>query len=142
MQLVCDTNFLIKITNHSLPAFSDFVSRNHLEIATVSSVVRELNGLKKSKTPSVARNANNCLNLIGTKIHLRANVISLEQDKEADVELFELAKDLEEGSLVATLDGKLLSRFERSRLSYLTLRNDKPFLRSFHRATYLSTRKH
>lgn len=141
MQIVCDTNFLMKITSQSLPSFADFVSKNHFEIATVSSVVGELNGLKKSKTPSVARRANNCLNLIGTMIRLRDDGISLERGKEADVELFELAKKLEEGSFVATLDGKLLSRFERNRLSYLTLRNDKPFLRSFHRATYLSTKK-
>lgn len=140
-QLVCDTNFLMKITNQSLPKLSDFISNNHFEIATVSSVIRELNGLKKSKKNSVARNAKNCLGLIGTKVHLRDGGSLDEPSKEADIELFELAKSLEEGSLVATLDGKLLSRFERNRLPYLTLRNDRPFLQSFHRATYLSTRK-
>ena len=140
-KLVCDTNFLMKITSESLPTFSDFISKNHFDITTISSVVRELNGLRMSKKNSVARNANNCLNMMGKKIRLLDSGRFTELGKEADIELFELAKNLEEGSFVATLDGKLLSRFERSRLPYLTLRNDRPFLRSSHRATYLSTRK-
>lgn len=140
-QIVCDTNFLMKITRESLPSFSEFISENHFEITTISAVVRELDGLRMNKRISVARESRNCLSLIGKKIRLRDHAICNEPDKDADIELFELAKNLDEDSFVATLDGKLLSRFERNGLPYLTLRNDKPFVRSFHRATYLSTEK-
>lgn len=139
-QLVCDTNFLMKITGQALPSFSDFISKNHFEIATVSSVVRELSGLKRNEKKSVRRRAESCLNLIGVKIQIRESELAKERI-EADIELFELAKYLEDGSYVATLDGKLLSKFERNKLPYLTLRNDRPFLRSSNRATYLSTKK-
>ena len=59
---------------------------------------------------------------------------------ETDIALYEQAKKLDVDSFVATLDGRLLSRFEKNSVPYVTLRHDKPFLRSFARATYLSTK--
>ncbi|MGI0091002.1 MAG: hypothetical protein ACREBS_04785 [Nitrososphaerales archaeon] len=141
--LVCDADFLIKITNDPLPAFhslsrkeSDFV------LATIPLVVRELKGLVFSKTPKTARRARNALRSVGQVVNLIGECAEQDANTEADEALIEFAhRAFQEEIFVATLDGKLLSKLERTKVPYLTLRNDKPFVRSFsRRATYLTAK--
>jgi rRNA-processing protein FCF1 len=140
-QLVCDTDFLLKVVNEPLPSLYAYLQNSDLRFATIPQVVKELRGLALSKKRSVARRAAFALRLVGTKIHVIENRIVENNKMEADLALYECAKNSELDSLVATLDGKLLSRLEKNQLPYLTLRHDKPFERTFGRATYLSTRK-
>lgn len=139
-QLICDTDFLIRVTSAPIPEFARFVQQENFRIVTIPAVVRELRGLTRSKFPSTARKALNALRAVGKFVHIIDEVPDLKAN-EADLELHALAGLLHDGSIVATLDGKLLSRFERNHLPYFTFRSDKPFLKSPGRATYLSTRK-
>ena len=139
-QLICDTDFLIRVTSAPMPEFAEFLQQENFRIATIPAVVRELRGLTMSKLPSTARKALNALRAVGKFVDvINENVPDLEAN-EADLELHALACLLHDGSIVATLDGNLLSRFERNHLPYFTFRSDKPFLKSLGRATYLSTR--
>jgi rRNA-processing protein FCF1 len=139
-QLIFDTNLLIKVTAEPVPAFAEFVRRRGYVLVTISAVVTELRGLSLSKSPSISRKAINALRFVGSLICVIEEKIS-KQEVEADEKLFELAHFLDDGSAIATLDGNLLSRLESSRLPYFTLRKDRPFLKCFARATYLSTGK-
>lgn len=141
-ELVCDTNFLIKIANEPLPKFSEFVAVQHFQITTIPAVLRELRGLMMNKKLTLARKASNTYNLIGSKVRVNESGSLADNTDEADVELFEMANSLPADSFVATLDGNLLSRFERNEIAYFTLRHDRPYIRTFRRATYLSTKKH
>ncbi|MHB2036482.1 MAG: PIN domain-containing protein, partial [Nitrososphaerales archaeon] len=122
-----------------LPALRDFFANSDLALTTIPEVVKELEGLALNRKPLTSRKASNALRLVGTSIQLMQS--SEGPNVEADIALYEQAKSLDDGSFVATLDGKLLSRFEKSKLPYLTLRHDRPFVRTFSRATYLSTKK-
>ena len=139
-QVVFDTNFLMKVTSQPLPALRDFLVNSDLILTTIPVVVKELEGLALNRKPLTSRKATNALRFVGTSIQLMQ--CSAESPQvEADIALYEQAKSLDDGSFVATLDGKLLSRFEKNKLPYLTLRHDRPFVRTFSRATYLSTKK-
>jgi rRNA-processing protein FCF1 len=139
--LVCDTDFLIKIANDPLPAFRAYIDNADYDVGTIREVVSELEGLTLNERPFTARRASNALRLIGKSVHLIEQKILKDGNVDADIALYELARMYEDGLVVATLDGKLLSRFEKNNLTYLTLRHDKPFLRSLRRATYLSAQK-
>ena len=124
-----------------MPEFAKFLQQEKFRIATIPAVVRQLRGLTMSKLPSTARKALNALRAVGKFVDvINENVPDLEAN-EADLELHALACLLHDGSIVATLDGNLLSRFERNHLPCFTFRSDKPFLKSLGRATDLSTRK-
>ncbi len=138
--LVCDTDFLIKITNSPLPEFQTYVLQSGITLATVPAVVRELKGLANNRHPLTAKRARNALNLVGNKIKIIEDS-DRKVDLEADIVLTEFVKDHRETALLSTLDARLLSRLERLGVSYLTLHRDKPFIRSFPRAIYLSARK-
>ena len=135
--IICDADFLLKIVNEPLSSLRTYFDSSDFSFATIPQVVQELEGLARSNEKSTARRAKFALNQVGSTVKL----ISEKEDRgvEADVALYECARRMD--MLVATLDGKLLSRFERNQIPYLTLRHDKPFERSFGRATYLSTRK-
>jgi rRNA-processing protein FCF1 len=129
-QLICDTDFLIKITGEPLPALAEFLTKEDFGLVTIPAVVRELRGLTRSTNGSTSRKAITALRCVGSVVKVVDDKKSA-QNTEADVELYELARSHGNNSIVATLDGKLLSRFERNRLSYFTLRHDRPFLKSF-----------
>ena len=140
-QLICDTDFLIKVTNTPLPSLRAFVENSGFNFSTIPEVVKELEGLTFSDKPLTARKAANVLRLVGKSIHVTESKVAVGNHKiETDIALFERAKSLDGDSFIATLDGKLLSRFEKNNLPYFTLRHDKPFLRALRRATYLSTK--
>ncbi len=138
-QLLCDTNFLIKIANEPIPELREFIDVSNLELTTIPQVVRELTGLSRKKGV-ISRKASAALRLIGTKIRLDGKQ-SININADADTSLFEYAKMLNEGSFAATLDGKLLSRFQSNQLSYLTLRHDKPFFKSFYESNVFIRKK-
>ena len=138
--LICDTDFLIKVTNSPLSEFHTFMLDSRLTLATVPAVVGELKGLSNNRHPLTSKRVRNALSMIDSKIKIIGDP-DLKVGVEADNALIEFAKNHREIVLVSTLDARLLSRLERLRLSYLTLRRDKPFVRSFPRAIYLSPRK-
>lgn len=140
-KILCDTDFIIKIANDPLPKV-DWVSfSKQNEIATIPLVVKELEGLKKSKEMQTVRRAKNALAIIqeGKKI----KVLSKEDDAkfhEADQELIELTSASPD-TVLATMDGSILSRLERMGLPYYTLSNNKLLEHPRKRATHLSLRK-
>jgi rRNA-processing protein FCF1 len=130
MKLICDTDFLIKVTGEPLPALAEFLANEDFQLVTIPAVVRELRGLTRSKTSSTSRKAINALRSVDNIVKVVDQKKSV-HETEADIELYEHARLQGKNTIVATLDGKLLSRFERNHLPYFTLRHDKPFLRSF-----------
>ena len=126
--LVCDTDFLIKITNFPVPEFQALVSESGFELATIPSVALELKGLRNSKHQMTSKRALHTLSLIGDKISLLEDS-GQSSAREADDALIDFAKRHNESILVCTLDGKLLSRLEKMEVRYLTLRKDRPFMR-------------
>ncbi|MDG6923517.1 MAG: hypothetical protein JRN67_09525 [Nitrososphaerota archaeon] len=127
------------MASEPLPSLRSYLDYSNLSFATIPEVVRELEGLAHSREKTTARKARFVLRLIGTTITLIDQRADKNKNVEADIALYECARQMD--FLVATMDGRLLSRFERNRLPFLTLREDKPFERSFGRATYLSARK-
>ncbi|MHB1908844.1 MAG: PIN domain-containing protein [Nitrososphaerales archaeon] len=139
-KILCDTDFIIKIANDPLPKV-DWVSfSKQNEITTIPLVVKELEGLKKSKDLQTVRRAKNALAVIqeGKKI----KVFPTGDDKfhEADQELIELTSASTD-TVLATMDGSLLSRLERIGLPYYTLSNNKLLEHPRKGATHLSLRK-
>jgi rRNA-processing protein FCF1 len=140
-RIVCDTDFLMKVTSEPLPGFHAFIENSDFVLTTIPQVVRELEGLTLNEKSLTSRKATNVLRLIGTSIHLVEKGNAEDRSIETDLALYEQASRLDKSSFVATLDGKLLQRFEKNKLPYLTLRRNRPFLKSFGRARYLSTKK-
>lgn len=126
--LVCDTDFLIKISNFPAPEFQALVSKCGFELATIPSVALELKGLRNSKHQMTSKHALHTLSLIGDKISLLEDS-GQSSAVEADDALIDFAKRHNDTVLVCTLDGKLLSRLEKMKVRYLTLRKDRPFMR-------------
>ncbi|HZW57028.1 MAG TPA: hypothetical protein VFF30_12125 [Nitrososphaerales archaeon] len=140
--LLVDTDFLIKIANDPLPKLDFLALASDFTLATTPSVVRELEGLAKSQNRTVMRRATTALDFVkqGTK---KANVKVLpgtsKRRVEADLELVEIAKaDIRDRVVIATLDHSLLSRLDKLKIPYLTLRRDRPFFSFSSGATYLS----
>jgi rRNA-processing protein FCF1 len=140
-QVICDTDFLIKITNDPLPSLGQLIKNSDLVLATIPGVVNELKGLTQNEKPATARRAAAALRLVGSSVHLIKSGIAKDDSFETDNALYDKVRGSIGDVCVATLDGKLLSRFERNKIPYLTLRRNKPFLRCFSRATHLSTTK-
>ena len=129
-KLVCDTDFLIKVTSEPLPAVAEFLSNQDYSLVTIQAVVRELRGLSKGKTISTCRKAANALRTVGDFVRVIDRDKKNEKELEADLELFDFARSGDHRLIVATFDGNLLSKFERSDLPYFTLRHNRPFLRA------------
>jgi rRNA-processing protein FCF1 len=134
--LVCDTDFLMKVAVKPLPELASFLANPDFEIVTIPRIEDELKGLSLSRTPSTARKAKTALSLLRNSVKI-VKQIPLSEKADADRLLIHFAESSNEEVAIATLDGSLLSALERKQLSYLTLRNDRPFFRTFSSATYL-----
>jgi len=134
--ILCDTDFLMKVTARPLPELSAFLADPDFELATIPRIENELKGLSLSKRPSTARNARTALRVIRGPVKVVEQAPSSEK-ADADRLLIDFAERSGGNAVVATLDGSLLSTLERMKLPYLTLRNDRPFYRTFTSATYL-----
>jgi rRNA-processing protein FCF1 len=134
--IVCDTDFLMKVTVQPLPKLAAFLADPNFEITTIPRIEKELKGLSLSRKPSTARNARTALRALHQSIKLVEQAQSSEK-ADADRLLIDFAERSKGNAVVATLDGSLLSTLERKKLPYLTLRNNRPFYRTFTSATYL-----
>ena len=137
--LLCDTDFLIKITNEPIPELRQFLQNSGFVLGTLPIIERELKGLEQSRKIATARKAGLALQSVGKFIHVEVG--HSKGNAEADLQLVDFAEYSADNVAIATLDGSLLSKLEKKRLPYLTLRNDRPFYRQFSRATYLTTKK-
>jgi len=136
--VICDTDFLIKITNEPTPELKPFLEHWGFVLATLPVVEKELKGLLQSKKRSTARRAKLALESLRKLILVETSYRMSGLD--ADAHLVNFQKESNGDVVIATLDGKLLSKLERKRMPYLTLRRDRPFFRPFSRATYLTTK--
>jgi rRNA-processing protein FCF1 len=124
--ILCDTDFLIKISNDPIPALDFKQLSKENEFVVLPSVLGELKGLSASKNSRTARRARVALRVIDESrfakpiFEIRSNV------READIDLvsFVMAKPRER--IIATLDGSLLSRLDKLGLPYLTLSKERP----------------
>jgi rRNA-processing protein FCF1 len=139
--IVCDTDFLMKVTAKPMPELAVFLADSDFEIATIPRIENELKGLSLSRIPSTARNARTALRSLHHSVKLVNQAPSTEK-ADADRLLIDFAERSKGKAVIATLDGNLLSILERKKLPYLTLRNDKPFYRTFSSATYLLDKMH
>ena len=138
--LLCDTDFLIKITNDPVPELQPFLLGNGFSLSTLPVIERELQGLQKNKTNSTARKARLALLALGKFVQVETNY-GKNSNAEADLQLVDFEEKSPGDVVIATMDGNLLAKLERKRLPYFTLRRDRPFFRQFARATYLTTKK-
>jgi len=134
--IVCDTDFLMKATVKPIPELAMFLADPDFEIATIPRIENELRGLSLSRKPSTARNAKTALRALRQSVKL-VNQAPASERADADRLLIDFAERSKGKAVVATLDGSLLSTLERKKLPYLTLRNNRPFYRTFSSATYL-----
>ncbi|MDG6996496.1 MAG: hypothetical protein JRN52_11285 [Nitrososphaerota archaeon] len=138
--LVCDTDFLMKVTNEPIPKLHQLLESSEYDLVTLPSVRRELAGLSRSSNQKTARYARNAIRAIENKT-VRVLQESSGAKTDADVALLDFGHKHAGSALVATLDGELLSEMESRGISYLTIRNNRPFRQEFARATYLTTKK-
>ena len=134
--IVCDTDFLMKVTVQPMPELAAFLANPDFEITTIPRIEKELKGLSLSRKPSTAKNAGTALRALHQSVKLVSQAPSSE-NADADRLLVDFAERSKDEAVVATLDGTLLSTLERKKLPYLTLRNNRPFYRTFSSATYL-----
>ena len=138
--IVCDTDFLLKVTTQPLPELAQFLAESKSELATLHRIEAELHGLQQSKNHLTARKARTALQSIS-----RGSVKILKENKracastntDADALLVDIAERSKPSIVIATLDHSILSVLERKRLPYLTLRKNRPFFRVYESATYL-----
>ena len=138
--LLFDTDFLIKVTNEPVPDLRSFLDSSGFVLATLPVIEKELKGLQLSKKNSTSRKARLAL----LSVEKFVSVIKsgkIRSNADADVQLIDFEENSGDDVVIATLDGNLLSKLEKKRLPYLTLRNDRPLYRQFSRATYLTTKK-
>ncbi len=127
MEIVCDTDFLMKIVNDPLPKFNWKSVSNENEFVTLRCVVRELKGLLSSRSQKTSNRARNTIRAIESGI---VKVESSENEsEEVDYALLEFVRSNATDRLLATLDGSLLSRLEKIGLGYFTLSSGKPLFR-------------
>jgi rRNA-processing protein FCF1 len=129
----------MKVTNEPVPKLRAALEENDYGLVMLPSVLRELKGLSFSKTAKTARYAKNALKALNLGM-IKSISSGISGNIDADIEMVEYASK-HRNSMVATLDGALLSEMEKKRVPYLTLRNDAPFKREFRGATYLTTKK-
>jgi rRNA-processing protein FCF1 len=142
--IVCDTDFLIKISNDPLAKVDLKELLENNQFVVLPSVVREIAGLERNAKPRTARRARMAHQVITEsnrfKIVSTAKGASENSAREADHELMEFISEKPKERTLATLDGSLLSRFERRGLPYITLSKGKLFFGASQRATYLTKR--
>lgn len=131
--IVCDTDFLIKATTQPLPVLATLLSTSGYELSTLPIIEQELKGLSMSKRNTTARKARSALRAISTgNVRLLKHGEVLSQKSDADALLIDfVSKSRTNTVIIATLDHSLLSILERKRLPYMTLRNDRPILKTF-----------
>jgi rRNA-processing protein FCF1 len=130
--IVCDTDFLIKISTAPLPKFAAFLSEFGYELATLPKIVSELNGLTLSTNVATARKAKSALQTIqDSAVKVLKYDFPISEKTDADAMLVEFSASSRDNVVIATLDHSLLSILEKRRLPYLTLSNDRPVYRSF-----------
>jgi rRNA-processing protein FCF1 len=136
IQILCDTDFLIKVTTEPLPAVASFLDDSGFELVTLAKVQEELRGLTQSRNQSTARKAKLALGSLATGA---VKILKSPSPKgtDADILLLEFAANSKRQTIIASLDHTLLSILEKRKLPYLTLRKNRPFFRSFESATYL-----
>ena len=137
-QIIFDTDFLIKVTNDPIPKLDLREISEEYSLCTLSTTVREIEGLTKhyeKKTSRRARRALEVLKMLEHEGHaIKFSIIEMSDNHvENDIMLIEYAKELHENSndeaLIATLDHSLLSRMERIGIGYLTLQKNSPIFR-------------
>jgi rRNA-processing protein FCF1 len=141
--IVCDTDFLIKISNDPLPRVRLGELSKDYKFVIIPSVIRELSGLEKHANPRTARRARMVDRVIRESKRFKLSLFKGDEKNstlEADDALIEFVKRNPKERILATLDGSLLSRFERTGLPYLTLSKGKLFFRPSQGATYLTKR--
>jgi rRNA-processing protein FCF1 len=128
----------MKATTEPLPELAQFVAESALELATLSKIESELNGLSNSENRATARKARFALRAIVDRpikvLKYRSNSFT---GTDADALLVDCAAASGGTVIVATLDRSLLTILDKKRLPYLTLRKNRPFFRAFESATYL-----
>jgi rRNA-processing protein FCF1 len=136
-KIACDTDFLIKIANDPLPRFDWSTLSAQNDFCTLPCVYRELANLKSSRIRATAKRATMALSVVGQDKSSKIRILSVEGKREpswarkeasADEALIEFVGEEPKGRMVATLDGKLLSRLEKNRLPYLTLSSGRPLI--------------
>jgi rRNA-processing protein FCF1 len=137
-RVLCDTDFLLKITTEPLPEFSRFLAEFRLELATLPRIEAEIRGLSRSQNQRTARKARTALLAISQyPVKILRDRVEAPKKTDADVLLIDCAEKSRPTIIVATLDHSILSVLQRKRLPYLTLRKDRPFFQAFESATYL-----
>jgi len=130
--ILCDTDFLIRVSTQPLPELAQFLSSSEYELTTLPKIEAELRGLLRSENKSTAKKAKTALQSIdGKKIKVLDQEAAKSKNADADVLLVDYAASSKKQVIVATLDHSILSVLERRRLPYLTLHKDRPFFRSF-----------
>jgi rRNA-processing protein FCF1 len=129
--IVCDTDFLLKVTTQPLPELAEFLAQSGSELATLPKIEAELTGLTRSRNHVTARKAKTALQSIeGHSVKLLQPHLQSSKNTDADVLLVDFAEKSKPEVVIATLDHSILSMLERKRLPYLTLRKNRPFFRS------------
>ncbi len=140
--IVCDTDFLIKIVTQPLPKVEpEFFSSNRF--VTIANVERELVGLSRRDNSRVSKEAKSVLRMIRETDKIQIASLDEHRDSRSETDnlLFEFVKTDQSNRILATLDGSLLSRLEKKKLPYVTLRNNRLYFSRSERATYLSTKR-
>ena len=141
--VLCDTDFLLKITTEPLPELSRLLGEFRLEIATLPRIEAELQGLSRSQNQRTARKARTALQTIPQyPVKILNDRAGASKKTDADVLLIDYAEKSRPTIIVATLDHSILSVLQSKRLPYLTLRKDRPFFQGFESATYLLDKGH
>lgn len=125
MQIVFDTDFIIKVSNDPLPKLDWNSLRLENELLVLSSVIRELNGLSERKDRNTSKRARNALKFLESG---QLRVVPDDMAIDADVALIRFAEQNSNERIVATLDGDLLSALEKNHMGYLTLSSNKPLI--------------
>ena len=126
-QIVCDTNFLMKIFNDPLPKFDWKSLSSENEFVTLSCVVRELRGLSSRTAGKTSMRARNTLNALDSGGLIKI-IPEVEGNAEVDFALLDFVRQEPKVRILATLDGSLLSSLEKTGLGYLTLSFDKALI--------------
>jgi rRNA-processing protein FCF1 len=131
--VICDTDFLIKISNDPLPKVNLKEFLRDKKLIVLPSVFREIKGLEKSKSPTVAKRARRTRQVLKEsqqfELISEREVILGSLATEAEREIMEFVMEKPEERTAATLDGSFLSCLERKGLPYITLSRGKLFIR-------------
>ncbi|MGI0079654.1 MAG: hypothetical protein ACRECH_08515 [Nitrososphaerales archaeon] len=127
LEIVCDSDFLMKIVNDPLPKFDwKFLSIEN-EFVTLPCVLRELGGLASGTTGKASMKARNTLNVLSSSKYVKTTP-EPEDHGEVDFALLQFVSRNPNERILATLDGSLLAALEKRGLGYLTLSSDKPLI--------------